>query len=182
MLDQVATVYSGARRLYSNPIFDWGENDFKFNVEMSAPVVNVDDTVTAEFVNANRINGYSFGSPLVLWSGAHYMTEGQDITLSQNISSMPHGIVLIFSRYMDGAAADQQFNFHFVPKIMVQLHEGKGSTFELSTANETYRSNKYLYISNNHIKGHANNIASGTGATGVKYTNNAFVLRYVIGV
>ena len=39
-----------------------------------------------------------------------------------------------------------------------------------------------LYINNEYITGHASNNALGTGASGITYTNNAFVLRYVIGV
>jgi hypothetical protein len=41
---------------------------------------------------------------------------------------------------------------------------------------------KYLYINDDRIVGNDNNTATGTGACGITYANNGFVLRYVIGV
>ena len=41
---------------------------------------------------------------------------------------------------------------------------------------------KYIYISDTTITGTDDNATVGTGTSGVTYTNNRFVLRYVIGV
>ena len=41
---------------------------------------------------------------------------------------------------------------------------------------------KYLYINDTSIVGNDNNDKTGTGTSGIVYTNNGFVLRYVIGV
>lgn len=147
------------------PIFDWSDTDFNFNVPVTAP----------------SINGYPVGTNKVLWSGGYYMTAGQIANLNGTVSSQASGIILVFSRY-DGAPLNQHWSYHFVPKIMVQLHEGEGSIFDLSTSKDSYRASKYLYINDDKIVGNDNNADTGTGATGVKYTNNAFVLRYVIGV
>lgn len=57
-----------------------------------------------------------------------------------------------------------------------------GSTFNMSTNAQEMFASKYLYFTDTTITGHANNIATGTGANGIKYSNNMFVLRYVIGV
>ena len=150
------------------PVFDWGKDDFNFNVPVTAP----------------SINGYPIGTNKVLWSGGYYMTAGQTANLNGTVSSQASGIVLVFSRYdvSAGAPLNQHWSYHFVPKIMVQLHEGEGSIFDLSTSKDSYRASKYLYINDDKIVGNDNNADTGTGATGVKYTNNAFVLRYVIGV
>ena len=150
------------------PVFDWGKDDFNFNVPVTAP----------------SINGYPVGTNKVLWSGGYYMTAGQTANLNGTVSSQASGIVLVFSRYdvSAGAPLNQHWSYHFVPKIMVQLHEGEGSIFDLSSSKDSYRASKYLYINDDKIVGNDNNADTGTGATGVKYTNNAFVLRYVIGV
>ena len=150
------------------PVFDWGKDDFNFNVPVSAP----------------SINGYPVGTNKVLWSGAYYMTGTQTANLQAPISEQMTGVILVFSRYdvSNNQALNQHWSYHFVPKIMVQLHEGEGSIFDLSASKDSYRASKYLYINNDKIVGNDSNTATGTGATGVKYTNNAFVLRYVIGV
>ena len=40
---------------------------------------------------------------------------------------------------------------------------------------------KYIYIHDDSIIGNNNNIATGTGTSGIKYANNKFVLRWVYG-
>lgn len=117
----------------------------------------------------------------ILWSGAQYMSDTQTVTLSQPVSAQPHGISLVFSRYSNGAANDHNFIDFFIPKTVVAQKPGVGHTFFLVTNVLTYIATKYLYINDDTIAGHANNTATGT-ANGVTYTNNAFVLRYVIGV
>ena len=112
------------------------------------------------------------------------MTEGHKITLAEKVSAQPNGIVLVFSRYANGAAADTNFSSFFIAKALVEAKPGVGHllimaatpTFELMAA-------KYLYINDETIAGHASNSAAGTSTTtGITYANNAFVLRYVIGV
>lgn len=122
-----------------------------------------------------------FGGTL-LWSGSYYMSNIQKATLAEKVSEQATGIVLVFSEYVDGAPADQSFHEIFVPKYMVESHAGDGHVFQLSTSNLAYFATKYLHISDDVITGHDNNTLSGTSACGIKYTNNRFVLRYVIGV
>lgn len=133
---------------------------------------------------ADAENSYPIGKNKVLWSGGSYMTDTQTASLSEPVSMQMTGIVLVFSRYDTSASAtmNEHFSYEFVPKQIVALQEGKGSIFNLATSNGSLAGSKYLYISDNSIKGHANNTAAGTGANGVKYDNAKFVLRYVIGV
>ncbi len=123
------------------------------------------------------------GSGKILWSGAYYMQESHIITLNEPISKQPNGIVLVFSRYASGTVGDHNFNSFFVPKVLVAEKSGMGHMFIMG-ADPTFlvMAAKYLYIKDTTITGHAGNIATGTSTTGITYTNNGFVLRYVIGV
>lgn len=118
----------------------------------------------------------------VLWEGARYMTADHTINLSEAVSAQPNGIVLIFSKYADGAALDNNFNTFFLPKLWVTTHKGYGNAFTMMDTNFGCACHKYLYVNDTYITGHANNSATGTGASGIIYANNKYVLRYVIGV
>lgn len=123
------------------------------------------------------------GGNRVLWSGAFYMQASHTIALSSKISEQVNGIVLVFSRYTESTVRDYNFNSFFVSKEFVALKPGAGNMFLLGTDGLfTAMGAKYLYIHDDKIVGHANNVATGTGASGITYENNSFVLRYVIGV
>lgn len=118
----------------------------------------------------------------VLWSGGWYMTSGHTVELSETVSEQATGINLVFSEYYDSEAKNQTFVSFFVSKKLVSAHPGCGSCFMMSTSNMNYVATKYLYISDDKIVGHDNNSLTGTGTSGITYSNNRFVLRYVIGV
>lgn len=128
------------------------------------------------------INGRAYGKNQILWSGARYMSADHTNTLSAAISAQPHGIVLVFSQYVDGAAANQSFVESFIPKTVIENHNGKGHCVNMTTSSMSIFATKYLYISDTQITGHDNNVAYGTADCGIKYANSNFVLRYVIGV
>ena len=138
----------------------------------------VEFALPVHFDRAPIINGGS----KVLWSGGHSMNADQTITLSEPVSKQLTGIVLVFSRYYDGAAQDDNFNSFFVPKVFVTAKQGFGSAFLMTTSTFSVMCQKYLYISDAKIVGSANNTSIGTGTTGINYANNGYVLRYVIGV
>lgn len=119
---------------------------------------------------------------IVLWSGGYYMTSGHTITLAEKVSAQRSGISLVFSEYVDGEAKNTTFTSFFVSKRMVANHSGCGHCFQMCTSNLAYFATKYLYIKDDSITGHDNNSLTGTAASGITYTNNRFVLRYVIGV
>lgn len=130
------------------------------------------------------INGTEFtGDNKILWSGGMYMTSGHTATLSEAVSGQANGIVLVFSRYSSSTAQDYHFQTFFIPKSQVSKHPGTGHCFML-TSDGTFSlmAAKYLYINDTSVAGHANNNATGTGTSGIKYTNNGYVLRYVVGV
>lgn len=163
--DKISTISSAAKTVKTTPIFDWGADDFAFNVPVD---------FRAGFTNSNK----------VLWSGSYYMTAGQTANLNDAISNQASGIVLVFSRYdiTNSEPMNEHFSYHFVPKIMIELHADKGSVFNMATSNQSYYACKYLYIDDTAIRGHANNDLIETGNSGISINNNRFVLRYVIGV
>lgn len=118
----------------------------------------------------------------VLWKGGWYMTAEHTATLSEPISRQKNGIVLVFSEYVNGSATNSSFHDRFIPKKRVTLHPGIADCIQLSTSNLAYFATKYLYIYDDKIVGHDNNMLVGTGSTGITYNNQRFVLRYVIGV
>lgn len=129
-------------------------------------------------------------SQKVLWSGALYMNNSQLISvnatdnaykLKELISAQDHGIVLSFSRYTSGTAQDYGWNNFFVPKQWINDYHGMGASFMMIQSKFTAIASKYLYISDNGIRGHDDNEGSGTN-NGISYNNSAFVLRAVYGV
>lgn len=189
-------VYSGRNitdTAYSNAPFTKGS--FTLRVEGAGPNGQIKQTVTVCDKNNARIwerfyytsawgdwkAVYSMPGTL-LWSGGYYMTSGHTINLSEKVSVQPNGICLVFSEYYDGETKNQSFSSFFVSKKVVASHGGSGHCFQMCTSNLAYFATKYLYISDTKIVGHDNNSLTGTGTSGIKYTNNRFVLRYVIGV
>ncbi len=189
-------IYSGRNANaseYSNIPFSSGT--FTLRVEAAGPSGQLKQTITLCDKNNSRIwerfyYTSSWGewklvydSPgTVLWSGGYYMTAGHTINLAEKVSSQPSGINLVFSEYYDGEVKNATFVSFFVSKKTVSAHGGCGHNFVMATSNLVYFATKYLYIHNDKIVGHSHNNAVGTGASGIKYTNNRFVLRYVIGV
>lgn len=120
------------------------------------------------------------GSGKILWTGGYYMTETHKIALSEPVSAQSAGIVLVFSRFIDGAQ-DTNFQHFFIPKAFIAMKAGFGHTFFMTANKFAVNATKYLYINNEYITGHADNSAAGT-VNGITFNNAGFVLRYVIGV
>lgn len=110
------------------------------------------------------------------------MDAGQKINLLSPISKQTNGVILVFSAFANGNTQNYEFQPSFVvPKWLVSKHPSKGSRFSMVEGLFSIFCTKYLYISDTEITGHENNIKVGTAASGVKYNNRQFVLRYVIG-
>lgn len=119
----------------------------------------------------------------LLWSGSWYMKDSQTATLAQPITSQPNGVVLVFSAYSSGVAQNYEYQTYFFPKYQVIRHPGAGNLIIMASSNKPSAFwFKYLYFNDNSIVGHADNDATGTSSSGVKYANNGAVLRGVYGV
>ena len=120
------------------------------------------------------------GENKVLWSGAWWMNAGQTATLEEKVSEQLTGIVLVWSYYTNDTAQNYGWHTTFIPKAMVQLHNGVGWDIELRRTKNMTFGTKYVYVNDDRIVGHADNVATGT-ANNVPYKNNQWVLRYVFG-
>lgn len=118
----------------------------------------------------------------ILWEGAKYMTNYHTAVLSEKVSDQPNGIVLVFSKYSNGEAQDNNYNMFFVPRVFVTTKNGYGCGFTMMDTNFGQVCHKYLYVNDAQITGHERNNATGAGTSGITYANNAYVMRYVIGV
>lgn len=178
---------------YANIPFTSGT--FTLVVESAGPNGQVKQTITVCDKNkAKSWERYYYASEwgawrciydfqgVILWSGGCYMNSSHTITLDEKVSAQKNGILLVFSEYYDSEAKNVSFVSHFVSKRTVATHSGCGHVFQMCNSNLAYFATKYLYIHDTKITGHNNNTLTGTAASGIKYTNNRFVLRYVIGV
>lgn len=142
----------------------------------------LDESGNTTFPGTVTAASFACTSSSVLWSGALYMIGSHTVTLSAKVSSQPNGIVLVFSKYSNGAAQDSNFNRFFIPKRFVASYNGYGHECLMMASDFSKACCKYLYVFDDHIKGHDNNTKSGTGSNGITYDNSNYVLRYVIGV
>jgi hypothetical protein len=159
-VDRLEEILSAEKVVSTIPVFDWGHDDFNFNVPVT-------------------IQGKRMGENTILWNGNSKMIATDRAELSEPISAQMNGIVLVFS----AASGDVSWNMQYVPKVMVNLLNGGGMAFMMApNAAMGKFGAKYLYISDDVIEGDVSNETAGTGASAIKFTNADFVLRYVIGV
>lgn len=117
----------------------------------------------------------------VLWSGAIWPTGEQSCTLMYPITEMPHGVLIIFSNY-SGSIQNTRIHCFYVPKKAISQWSGSGFQFNMFSTDFSQVCGKYLYIANSKITGHNDNTKTGTASSGIKYANNTFALRAVVGV
>jgi len=125
----------------------------------------------------------------ILWEGAKFMNGDSAVAFDGKVSEQEHGIVLVFSYFeqnegdTEPTAQDHSWSCHFVPKVMVELNNGGAHTF-LMTINATMKTfgAKHLHISDTGITGDDANSQAAESQCGITFSNNNYVLRYVIGV
>lgn len=116
----------------------------------------------------------------VLWSGSKTMSKSHTATLSEAVSAQPHGIVLVWSAYKDGAVKNYNFSHRFIPKAQVAKH---AACSVLAGDIGLYQDDhfaKKLALSDTSITGFADNASTYTAD--IQWNNGDYVLRYVIGV
>ena len=111
-----------------------------------------------------------YGVNKIISTPGMWMQSTQTATLSEAISAQPHGVILAWSYYSDGAK-NYEWSYHFVPKTHVANHAGTGM---YCIVGDTY--DKYLYVYDTKIVGYGT--SSGINSS----SNGSYVLRYVIGV
>ena len=130
------------------------------------------------------INGKSHIKNTLLWSGGHFMTTDQTATLSQPISKQAHGIILVFTPYVDNTTKTYDRNTFYIPKELIAMHNGQSMLFTpTGSMPGNIVANKCLFIFDNKITGHSQNAFAGqVSGSNIYIQNNKFVLQYVIGI
>lgn len=133
------------------------------------------------FYPDGTLNNDAKGHAKVLWSGGLYMHGTQTITLSESVSSQPHGIVLHWQGYTSPNPQNYWHQFIFVPKTHTN---GGGVSMLLTNAVGDILAPKYVYVNNTTITGNALNDDGETAVSGsgITKTPNKFVLTEVLGV
>lgn len=103
------------------------------------------------------------------------MRDGHSITPTRKLADCPTGWILVWSRFVNGAAAGSDWNFTIVPKMFADI--GGGSWHALpatgsgSVGVAPPVAYKYIYASSTQLLGHTRN---DDGA------ESGQVLRYVL--
>ena len=116
-----------------------------------------------------------------MWGGAIFLNAGQTISLSEKVSDQKSGIMIVFSRY-DNGAQNYGWQTAYIPKYIVEEFPATsggsdgdpgGWSTPLINASGTVSGNKYYYVSDDKIKGADANAENN---------NRQWVFRYVLGV
>lgn len=104
----------------------------------------------------------------VLWKGYSYVHEGVIIPYGKNLKDMPNGIILLWSRYTNGAPENSNWNTTVIPKNYEDFAGGSGMWCPLVAANTTATvpalAYKYVYPSGTGLGGYSrNNTGSESG-------------------
>lgn len=151
--------------------------------------VTTDDVGKFLRVNSSGAWAAETISNKVLWSGEWDGNYNSSVTLSDAVTSQVNGVVLVFSAYdeSESSVKDVSWNEIFIPKQAITYGTGKLRVSQLTIVeasgdNHVMRFGfKWLYLTDTTISGNSFNVSSNT-MNGVTYTNNKFVLRYVIGM
>lgn len=174
--DRVAIDFSGIRFKGNTHLSI--ENDFGEEViSLGADGINIDKGIMSDLFQNN-----------ILWQannsvGGYYMTAEHTVTLSEKISDQSHGVILVWwgfnpsTQTLVGGPVSTQV----IPKALIS--ENKGTLFhqDMHYGSFSYSGTKITNIFDDRIVGNSTNVATGTGGSGIKYSNNRFVLSYVIG-
>lgn len=135
--------------------------------------------------NKDIVDDIIYANNNVLWGpDYYYMNANHIINLSQKVSEQKNGIVLVWQAYADGESKYYDFNYTFIPKQHVLIHDGAGVTCWLSNSTGNVIATKYVYVYDNQIQG---NDVNSTGVTtrngsGIITNSTHWVLTHVLGV
>lgn len=114
-----------------------------------------------------------------------FMMESQTIDLPEPLSSQNRGIVLMWQPYGGSGSAPLAYdvNYSFVPKAHSSYANNYGIDFFLANQTGNHVAIKYIYVTDNALKGHANNDKGATNSdSGITFEPDWFVLTRVFGV
>ena len=98
----------------------------------------------------------------VLWSGGGYfLAEGNVVTPSKPLNDCRNGWVLFFSGF-NGTSQDYHWNAHYIHKNINKKRGTGGYNIVLGSSTTNSIAQKYVYLTNTSITGHASNTANGS--------------------
>lgn len=147
-----------------------------FTVSETGDITSTGNTVQL-IKNGNLVASYDGTTPVLL-STAAYPNADTTLYLSQPVSQQPHGIVLEFAPYVNGAPVDYGLATFFVPK---SRNTGASVTFVMAGSSFNTPCCKWIYIHDDKIIGNDVNCEKGTH-NGVTYNNAVYVLTKIYGV
>lgn len=120
----------------------------------------------------------------ILGTASWYMNANQTLTLTESIQEQTYGIILHWQGFntTNNQVLNSDHVYTFIPKTHIINSDGTGIQIFLSTATLNTVGAKFVYVSNTSIKGHAANVTTGTGKSGITYNNKYWVLTQVLGV
>lgn len=118
-------------------------------------------------------NSPVFSDARTVWSGVSLLRDSEIITPSVRLNDCPNGWIMVYSRYVNGASANSDWNVFVVPKILGTLaggvfHHGVAANAHLA---DPPQFQKYVYLNGTDIRNHSQNAVG---------TNSGQCLRYVI--
>lgn len=135
--------------------------------------------------NKDIVDDIIYANNNVLWGPDFYfMNANRTINLSQKVSEQKNGIVLVWQAYANNEPKYYDFNYTFIPKQHILIHEGAGVTCWLSNSTGEIIATKYVYVYDDKIQGNAVNETGKTTRSGSGIITNSknWVLTYVLGV
>ena len=142
----------------------------------------LDDTVECAWAIKANAGVKGLGNN-ILWDFRHELIPGKAIVKTDKneqfkgkISDQTTGVVFAWSKY-DPTNKYYNWLYFFVPKSHVVSDAGQG----VFMSDPYLGMRKYVYIWDDGMNGHANNLTSGT-SNGIAYDNSQYNLMYVVGV
>ena len=157
----------------------------KSNGHYQVAINGVVDTTKSDVLQVYDDNGNLINDNQLLWGPDFlFMSANHTINLSQKVSEQKNGIVLVWQAYANNEPKYYDFNYTFIPKQHILIHEGAGVTCWLSNSTGEIIATKYVYVYDDKIQGNAVNETGKTTRSGSGIITNSknWVLTYVLGV
>ena len=109
VIDSITNKESAERKVKTTPVFDWGADDFKFNVDVSIK----NNVIGSQRVIKDNINEWAQASQ-------YYTFTGND-----RLPLQLTGYILVWSHYENSTTYNYCTNYTFIPKCAVGFHNGR---------------------------------------------------------
>src|SRR5690625_419318 len=124
--------------------------------------MEIEAVLVCNRITADTIRSKSFDTPL--WTGQAFPLDTQTIIPSKKLTDCMTGWILRWQTYTPGTGtSESNFQYTIVPKVHAEFKDGYGIRVPLGLSGSTSDVvNKYIYVYNDRIEGHANNNQYGS--------------------